>query len=452
MRSWRFPGAERFPFFFLFLYDKDRSNLANLARLAWLPGGIPVTTQHPTDSPRRETWTFHSAGQLIFGRHAVAHLGEIAGRLGCKKALLVTDPILVQAGLADQVREPLANARVAVEVFAGGEPEPSLRAAEACAELAERFRPDVLVGLGGGSNMDLAKITAVLLAHGGQPKDYAGDDKIPGPVAPLLCVPTTAGTGSEVSMATVLTDTENQMKFGVLSNYLRPRVAVVDPLMTVSCPPKVTADSGIDALTHAIEAYTAVDNETFPLPAGERTVYQGRHPLGECLAEKAISLIGKYLRRAVADGKDLVARDGMALAATLAGLSFSNVGVAAVHALEYPVGGATHCSHGAGNGLLLPYVMRFNLPARKKEFASIAHLLGENITGLGEQAAAEQAITAVETLRNDIGIPRRLRDLGIKPEQLRGLAEKAYTIRRVLRVNPRPVTVDDLEGILREAH
>src|SRR5262249_14796457 len=165
---------------------------------------------------------------------------------------------------------------------------------------------------------------------------------IPGPIWPLVCVPTTAGTGSEVSAAAVLTDTTNQMKVGILSNYLRPQVAVVDPLLTVGCPPKVTADSGIDALTHAIEAYTAVDNADFPSPPNERSVYQGRHPMGDCLAEKAISLIGANLRRAVKNGKDIEAREGMALGATLAGLAFSNVGVALVHAMEYPVGGAVH--------------------------------------------------------------------------------------------------------------
>src|SRR5205823_11537971 len=180
---------------------------------------------------------------------------------------------------------------VSVEVFDGGEAEPSLRAAEACINQGRRFQPDAVLGLGGGSNMDLAKITATLLAHGGSPRDYVGEFKIPGPILPLICVPTTAGTGSEVSAASVLTDTDNHMKVGVLSNYLRPRVAIVDPLMTVSCPPKVTADSGIDALTHAIEAFTAVDNATFPLPPGERTVYQGRHPVGDLLAEKAIALV-----------------------------------------------------------------------------------------------------------------------------------------------------------------
>jgi alcohol dehydrogenase class IV len=399
----------------------------------------------------RETWSFHSAGQLVFGRHATNQLGEIAQRLRAQRILIVSDPVLVKTGTVASVSAALKESAGAVECFAGGEPEPSLKAADACIDMARQFRPDALVGLGGGSNMDLAKTTATVLAHGGKPRDYFGDDKIPGPIQPLICIPTTAGTGSEVSAAAVLTDTDNQIKVGILSNYLRPRVALVDPVLTRSCPPKVTADSGIDALTHAIEAYTAVDNAVFPLPTGERTVYQGRHPLGDCLAERAIALIGAHLRTAVAHGEDLDAREGMALGATLAGLAFSNVGVAVVHALEYPVGGATHCSHGAGNGLLLPYVMRFNMPARRRELANIARLLGEDVSGRDEGTAAEQAITAVEKLRAAIGIPTRLRDVGVQADQLRPFAEKAFGIKRILRVNPRPVSVEDLEGILKDA-
>jgi alcohol dehydrogenase class IV len=399
----------------------------------------------------RETWTFHSAGQLVFGRNAVRQLGDIVRRLRAQSVLVVTDAHLENAGALERVRQPLAEAGVKVEAFTGGEPEPSIRAGLACYEVGKRCQPDAVIGLGGGSNMDLAKLTALLLSHGGKPQDYVGDDKVPGPIMPLICVPTTAGTGSEVSAACVVTDTDNQIKVGILSNYLRAAVALVDPLLTVSCPAKVTADSGIDALTHAVEAYTAVDNADFPLPPGERTVYQGRHPMGDVLAEKAISLVGRYLRRAVRDGKDLEARDGMALAATMAGMSFSNVGVAVVHALEYPVGGATHCSHGGGNGLLLPYVMRFNLPARRPEFARIAALLGEDTAGLGDEQAAERAVAAVERLRVDIGIPNRLRELGVRQEQLRPFAEKAFGIKRILRVNPRSVTVDDLHGILEAA-
>jgi alcohol dehydrogenase class IV len=399
----------------------------------------------------RTTYTFHSAGSLVFGRNAAGQLGDIARRLPARRMFVVTDTVLTKAGVLEAVIGPLRQAGVTVEVFDDGQPEPSLKLVVECAAVAQRYGPDTILGLGGGSNMDVAKLTAVLLAHGGDARDYLGDDRIPGPILPMICVPTTAGTGSEVSGAAAFTDTENAVKVGSLSNYLRPRVAVVDPLLTVSCPPKVTADTGIDALTHAIEAFTAVDNADFPLPPGERSVYQGRHPFGDLFAEKAIRLVGTHLRRAVHHGDDLAAREGMALAATLAGLAFSNVGVALVHALEYPVGGATHCSHGAGNGLLLPYVMRYNLPARQAEFARIVGWLGEDVHGLNEAEAAVRAVAAVERLRADIGIPERLRDLGAREEQLPEFAAKTYAIRRILRVNPRPVTVADCEAILRAA-
>ncbi|HEX3658463.1 MAG TPA: iron-containing alcohol dehydrogenase [Pirellulales bacterium] len=399
----------------------------------------------------RTTWTFHSAGQLLFGSGAVAQLGALVKELSIKRLLLVTDRHLATAGVLVPVEAALGEAGIDVEVFDGGQPEPSLDLVDDCLALGRQFEPQGVLGLGGGSNMDLAKCVALVLTHGGTLRDYVGDSRVPGPVMPIVCVPTTAGTGSEVTAAAVLTDTANQVKVGVLSNYLRPRLALVDPRLTLSCPAKVTADSGIDALTHAIEAYTAVDNAVFPLPAGETSVYQGRHPLGDCLAEKAIALIGRHLVRAVREPANLADREGMALAATLAGLAFSNVGVALVHAMEYPVGGLTHCSHGAGNGLLLPFVMRFNLPERQAEFAAIARLLGEDTSGLSVEQSAERAIAGVERLKAEIGIPARLSDLGITAGQIPILAEKALAIKRILRVNPRPVSQPDIEQIFRWA-
>ena len=244
----------------------------------------------------RTTWTFHSAGSLVFGRNAAVQLGDIARRLPVGRLFIVTDAMLESVGVVERVIGPLREAGLTIEIFAGGKAEPSLKLVNECAAKARAFGPDCLVGLGGGSNMDVAKLTAVLLAHGGEARDYLGDDRIPGPIMPVICVSTTAGTGSEVSGAAAFTDTDNGVKVGCLSNQLRPRVAVVDPLLTVSCPPKVTADSGIDALTHAIEAFTAVDNAEFPLPADERSVYQGKHPMGDLCAEKAIRLCGQHLR------------------------------------------------------------------------------------------------------------------------------------------------------------
>jgi alcohol dehydrogenase class IV len=249
----------------------------------------------------------------------------------------------------------------------------------------------------------------------------------------------------------VLTDPRQKMKVSTLSNYLRPAAAVVDPELTLSCPAKVTADSGIDALTHAIEAYTATDHSELSLAPGETTPYEGAHPLGAVLAEKAIRLVGRHLRIAVREPQNLEAREGMALAATLAGLAFSNCGVALVHALEYPLGAALHCSHGSGNGLLLPFVMRYNLPQRTPHFARIAELLGEEIAGLGESAAAERAVTAVERLKADIGIPARIRDLGGREEQIPEFAQKAFAIKRLMTMNPRRPSEADLVAIYREA-
>jgi len=399
----------------------------------------------------RTSWTFSSAGQIIFGAGAVAQVGDVIGRLGAKRVLVVTDARLIEAGLLDEVQSPLAG-RTTLDMFAGGEPEPSLRAAEACIAHAREFSPTALIGLGGGSNMDLAKMAATVLAHGGVPRDYLGEDKVPGPVLPLICIPTTAGTGSEVSASGVFTDQDNHIKVGAMSNHMRPAMAIVDPRLTLTCPRKVTADSGIDALTHAIEAFTAVDNETFPLPPGQTSLYQGRHPLGDCLAEKAIATIGANLVRAVEEPNNMAAREAMSLGAMLAGLAFSNVGVALVHALEYPLGGATHCSHGAGNGMLLPYVMRYNLPARKKELARVAQLLGRDTTGLDESEAALLAVTAVEELNKRIGIPARLREFGATREQIPGFAEKALGIARLIRVNPRVPTVPDMIELLTEAY
>jgi alcohol dehydrogenase class IV len=400
----------------------------------------------------RTAWQFRSAGQLVFGRGAVQHLGSLIARRHLSRVFVVTDQRLASAGLVERVTTPLRQSHIHFDIFLGGEPEPAIGAAIVAAEAATRFGPDCLLGLGGGSNMDLAKMVAVLLTHGGEPQRYFGFDNVPGPVLPLVCLPTTAGTGSEVSHAAVLTDAENKIKVSTLSQFLRPALALVDPALTDGCPREVTADSGIDALTHAIEAYTAVDYDQLDAPDGAAVAYEGRSPLAMCLAEKAIELIGQHLVAAVHDGTNRSARDGMALAATTAGVAFSNCAVALVHALEYPLGGAVHISHGAGNGLLLPFVMRYNLPARQPAFAKIAALLGENLDGLSEDAAAARAIVAVQRIRAAIGIPQRLRDVCVSREQLPDFAEKAFAIKRLMNTNPRKPTQQDLLNILEEAY
>jgi alcohol dehydrogenase len=399
----------------------------------------------------RSAWSFYSAGHFVFGRGASAQLGHLVAQRKLSKVFVVSDPRLVAAGIVERVVKPLIDAGIAARVFDQGEPEPSIAAAIRAADAAARFAPDCLLGLGGGSNMDLAKFAAILLTHGGPPSKYFSFNNVPGPILPLVCVPTTAGTGSEVSHAAVLTDTDNHIKVSTLSRFLRPALAVVDPALTDGCPRQVTADSGIDALTHSIEAYTAAEYTDIDGAPHEPVAYEGRHPLGMCLAEKAIALIGQHLVTAVNDGTNQQARDGMSLAATVAGLAFSNCAVAVVHALEYPLGAVLHCSHGAGNGLLLPHVMRYNLPARIESFATVARLLGEDVGGLSTDQAAQRAPAAVQRISAAIGIPQRIRDLGGHRAQLAGFAEKAFAIKRLMNTNPRRPTQADLLAILEAA-
>jgi alcohol dehydrogenase class IV len=393
------------------------------------------------------SWTLAS-GEISFGTGAVAHLGDIVRMHGSGRVLVVTDPNVAATDILRAVHRGLDAIRVGD--FLGGHPEPGQEAILACVAEAKRQGAETLVAVGGGSNMDLAKVAAVILAHGGQPGTYLGEGKVPGPVLPLVCVPTTAGTGSEVSPAAVIKNPAGKGKAGILSPFLRPKAAVVDPDLSASCPRSVIAHSGLDALTHAIEAYTLRDVAEVPRTANRQPVFPGRHPFASAMAEKAIELIGANLKETFHHPENAAARSAMAQAAMLAGLAFSTAGLAIVHALEYPVGAATGLPHGAANALLLPAAMRFNLPARNTELARIASLLGLPVTGLGQAETAFKAIETLDQLRKDLGIPGRLRDFGVLTSQLKDFAEEAITFHRLMRLNPRPVTSDDLVAILQE--
>lgn len=399
----------------------------------------------------RTYWDFHSAGKLLFGNGVLKRLSAELKRYGYSRPLIITDRNLVDAGLLEKVKQALGDSAKHLRVFDEGEAEPSLNAAQLAREAASEAMPDVIIGLGGGSNLDLAKITALLHCHAGQPADYFGFDRIPGPVTPLICIPTTAGTGSEVSHAAVLTDTDSGLKVSTLSPFLRPNLALVDPALTTTCPANVTAESGMDALTHAIEAYTCRLPKEMKEDDDTTMPYPGKNPVSDAFAEKAIRLVARHLVTAVQRPSDTEAREGMALAATLAGLAFSNGAVAVVHALEYPMGVALHCSHGQGNGLLLPFVMRFNKLAKIEAFASIAGFLDCDLEGISQEEAAELGIQAVETLKEKVGIPRGIRDIGGSEAHLEGFAIKAHQISRLMDINPVQPSKDDLLSILRAA-
>lgn len=401
----------------------------------------------------REVWGFATCGELIFGNNGVQKIGKIAKRLKAEKVLIVTDPVIQEAGLLARVEAPLKAESISYQVYNEGEPEPSIEKALACAEFARQASFDLIIGLGGGSSIDLAKACAVLMTYGGHPNDYFGEGKVPGPIKPLVAIPTTAGTGSEVSPASILSDVQANLKKGISDNKLRPRVAIVDPLLTLSCPPKVTAATGIDVLAHAIEAHLAVHYAYLPLNPGEEdtVLYHGSYPLTDCLALKAIELVARNLRIAVDQGKNVEARQNMALANVLAGMAFSNAGVTAVHAMAYPLGAVSHAPHGVVNGLLLPHVMAYNLPVRTREMATIAQALGEQTEGLSPREAGGMAIEAVKELIADIGLPGRMRDIGVQEKDIRSMAEATMLVTRLLRSNPRRVDADILEGIFRQA-
>jgi alcohol dehydrogenase class IV len=377
-------------------------------------------------------------------------LASVVSRRQAKRVLIVGDSQLQSAGVVSQVELAVQQTVAQSETFTGGQVEPTAETVQTLVDAGRQFKPDLLVAVGGGSNMDLAKGAAAILAHDGDLEHLFGHDKIPGPTLPLVCLPTTAGTGSEVSHSAVFKHPKTSMKTSVQSQYLRPQVAIVDPQLTLSCPARVTAESGMDALTHAIEAYLVANFYAYAEDFEHGLAYEGNHPLGDLYAEKAIELIGKNLQRVIEDPDHLASRSGMAFAATLAGAAFSSCGVCLVHALEYPTGAMYGSSHGVGNAILLPNVMRFWLPERQTRLARIASLLGvPNVDQMTIDEAAEASIEAVEYLRSSISLPMTLTEIGAKQEDIVSLSDSAMSLQRLIRLSPRPTSKGDIENILK---
>ena len=391
-------------------------------------------------------WGFSTAGRIFFGWGATSVLRNVAQEFG-PRVLVCTDQNMIKAGLCETIVAQLTDGKAEVKIFDEGQPEVDRRTIERAAAVAQAFAPNVIVGLGGGSNLDLSKAVAILVKYTGSLPAYYGENNVPGPITPVVAVPTTAGTGSEVSPVAVVADPERAMKVGIASRALIPKWAIVDPALTVSCPASVTAHSGMDALAHAIESFCAkIRTDSSP-----HAIFVGKNPMSDVLATKAISLIAKFLPTAVAQPKDRAAREEMAMASLLAGMAFSTAGTAAVHALQYPVGEATHTPHGLGNAVLLPTVMKSITPSRIPEMAFIARSLDPSLNSKPDAAAANQAADLVETLGAKVGIPKGLRALGVKREQLPKLSQMASTVRRLLDNSPVAFDESDLLRLLQEA-
>jgi len=391
-------------------------------------------------------WGFSTAGRIFFGWGAASVLRDVAREFG-PRVLVCTDQNMVKAGVCEKVVAQLAEGKAEVKIFDGGQPEVDRQTIERAAAVGQAYAPDVVIGLGGGSNLDLSKAVAILVKYPGPLSAYYGENNIPGPITPVVAVPTTAGTGSEVSPVAVVADPDRAMKMGIASRALIPRWAIVDPAFTVSCPASVTAHSGMDALAHAVESYCArVRNDCPP-----HAIFVGKNPMSDLLARKAITAIAKFLPAAVSQPGDREAREQMAMASLLAGMAFSAAGTAAVHALQYPVGEATHTPHGLGNAVLLPTVMRSITRSRIEEMAFIARSLDAGLDSRSDAEAAERAAALVEELGTKVGIPKGLRALGVKKEQLPELAKMASTVRRLLDNSPVPFGESELQRLLEEA-
>ncbi len=387
--------------------------------------------------------------QVLFGAGQRRALGTVTAALG-SRALVCTDNRFGDTSeFADLVRL-IEDAGVHVTAFTGVLPDVPVHQVAECADLAASVEPDVVVGMGGGSCLDLAKAVAVVLAHGGQASDYYGELRVPGPVVPVVALPTTAGTGSEVTPVAVLTDPERVSKVGISSPYIIPHTAVCDPELTLGCPPELTASAGADALSHVIEAFTAVRRPVTAELASER-VFVGKNVLTDTFALAGIRLIAGSLERAWSNPDDMEAREAMMLGATAGGFALGSAGTAAAHAIQYPVGAVTHTPHGVGVGALLPYVMEFNRPARVTELAAVALAMGAQADASSEELA-DQAIERVAALLASVGIPSTLADLGLPSDRLRWTAEQALGAERLVANNPRPLDVDALEKIVRAAH
>jgi alcohol dehydrogenase len=383
-----------------------------------------------------KTFSFTGAKKIVFGRESFTSLPEHIAEAKILRPLIVVDRNLAETGFRERIDGILAKAGIGYRIYDKTEPEPPLELADEGAKLAIKNRCDGVVGIGGGSAMDLAKAIAVLAANKGKAEDFLGLNKVPGPGLPKIMVPTTAGTGSEVTFTAVFIRKKLKKKEGMNSPYLYPELALLDPELTLSLPPHPTAATGIDALCHAIESYTSVTAS----------------PMSEMISLEAIRLISENLRTAVHDGTNIEAREAMLLGSLYAGLGLANAGVTAVHSLSYPLGGKYGVSHGLANTIMLPRVMAFNLPGALEKFVDIAEVMGEIVEDLPLREAAYLAVEAVEALIEDCGIMTTLEELEIPESDFPELAKVAMTVARPLANNPCKMTLEEMVELYQEAY
>lgn len=377
---------------------------------------------------------FNTVSRVVHNWGCIQALPEEIKRLGknAGKVLIVSDPGIEAAGILDKVVSILSGAGLQAGVFSKVQSDPAFDSAEASIAFGQNFKPDMVVGIGGGSSLDIAKLTAAMLANSGPIARYVGMELIENPGLPLILVPTTAGTGSEVTSICVLSDTANKVKKGIVSQHLYARTVLLDPELTTGLPPRVTAMTGMDALVHAIESYT-----------GKRAT-----PFTDALNLEAIRFIGANLRMAYNHGQDREAREKMLYASCMAGMAFSNTQNGLDHALALAIGGRFHLPHGLLTAFILPWVMGFNMEANPHKFANIVRAMGEAPEGISDTEGAKLAVSAVQALLDDLSISTKLSSYDVPREVFPDITKATVGAVRLISNNPRDVSEKDVIELL----
>jgi alcohol dehydrogenase class IV len=378
------------------------------------------------------THAFNTVPRIVSGFGALQNLGDEIKRLHAGRALVITDPGIKAAGLLEPLADILEKSQIPCHFFTEVQPDPAIEVVAKSLEAARSFSPDVIIGFGGGSSLDISKVTSIMLKNEGPVENYFGMDLVPKPGIPLILIPTTAGTGSEMTSICVLSDTRNKVKKGIVSRYMFAETALLDPELTIGLPPHVTAMTGMDAFVHAMESYTGIAATVFT----------------DTLNLQAIRMIAANLRKAYANGGNREARENMLYASGLAGMAFSNTQNGLIHALALAIGGKFHLPHGLLTAFICPWVMEFNLMATPEKFIAIAEAFGEETLGLPEIEAARLAVGAVQSLLDDLDISYRLGSYDVPREEIPNLAEATVGAARLINNNPRKVTEKDVVKIL----
>jgi len=383
---------------------------------------------------------------VLFGPGQRRQLGLYARGFGTR-VLMVTDERMATTPEFKAMHDDLSAAGMKISIYDQALPDlPRQNVIDATAPFA-RGSIDVIVGIGGGSCMDLAKAVSVILAHGGDVRDYFGEFAVPGPGIPIITIPTTGGTGAEVTSLAIVYDDENQMKMAIADAHIAPAIAIIDPELTLSCPPGLTAATAADALSHLVEAYTARPKNPTPQQIATQ-IYVGKNRITDMFCTQGLTLMNKSLGAVVDDPSDLTARSDVMFAAYCAGMAINTTGTAAAHAIQSPMAAIGHTPHGFGVGALLPYVMRFNLPYCTSEFAQIGQTLGVARPGQSERDQGRAAITRIEELLEKTGTPMELASLGVEETHFDQIAASSVKATRLVLNNPAPMTEQAIKALL----